>query len=249
LIKRIAKLLLLLILLATGLLAYTFYPRDLEIDPSASAGIGRNRRPLSDLPDGVSFSIVRAGKMPSRQMFSYRGGSPTGPYENGMIAVLVRHSEEMIVLDTGFGSKVDEQWKTIPALMRNLSSIQKEATLKDQLTANGIPAESLRRAFITHSHWDHISGLEDFPSIEVWMPGDELAFIRSGAYPGLADQIIDRLHVNTLSFKDGPYENFESSHDLYDDGSVVMVPLPGHTPGSLGMFVNLKSGKRFLFIG
>ena len=37
--------------------------------------------------------------------------------------------------------------------------------------------------------------------------------------------------------------------DLFDDGSVVFVPLPGHTGGSNGMFVNLRSGKRFFFMG
>ena len=37
--------------------------------------------------------------------------------------------------------------------------------------------------------------------------------------------------------------------DLFGDGSVVLVPLPGHTDGSLGVFVNLRSGKRFLFTG
>ena len=36
---------------------------------------------------------------------------------------------------------------------------------------------------------------------------------------------------------------------MFSDGSVVLVPLPGHTPGSTGLFVNLHSGKRFFFIG
>jgi len=249
LIRRFVRLLLFLFILAIGLLVYTFIPWNLTVDPAAGSGIGRNRRPLADLPDDVSLAIVRAGKMPARQLFSYRGGSLTGPYENGMIAVLVRHGEDLIALDTGFGSKVDEHWKTIPALMRSLSSFEKERPLKEQLAATEISPDSLKRIFITHSHWDHISGLEDFPSVETWMPEDELAFIKSGAYPGLADQIIDRLHVRTFSFKDAPYENFPSSYDLYSDGSVVFVPIPGHTPGSTGMFVNFKSGKRFLFIG
>jgi glyoxylase-like metal-dependent hydrolase (beta-lactamase superfamily II) len=46
-----------------------------------------------------------------------------------------------------------------------------------------------------------------------------------------------------------PYENFLRSLDLFGDGSVVLVPLEGHTPGSIGMFVNLRSGKRFFFVG
>src|SRR5437868_14538031 len=45
------------------------------------------------------------------------------------------------------------------------------------------------------------------------------------------------------------YENFPRSLDVFVDGTIVLVPLPGHTPGSMGMFVNLHSGKRFFFIG
>ena len=239
----------LLLVLAIGLLAYTFAPRNLAIDPAAGEGIGRNRRPLSDLPDNVSLSVVRAGVMPASTLFSYRGGSVSGTYQNGMIAVLVRHGDDLIALDTGYGSRIEEHWKIVPAMLRGLSTYERERTLRDQLAASATSPESLRRIFITHSHWDHLSGLEDFPAVETWMPDAELSFIKSGAYPGLADKIIDQLHVKTFTFKDPPYENFPSSFDLYSDGSVVFVPMPGHTPGSLGMFVNLKSGKRFLFIG
>ena len=35
----------------------------------------------------------------------------------------------------------------------------------------------------------------------------------------------------TLQFEAKPYETFDESADLYKDGSVVLVPLRGHTPG------------------
>lgn len=37
--------------------------------------------------------------------------------------------------------------------------------------------------------------------------------------------------------------------DLYRDGSVVVVPLGGHTPGSIGIFVNLAPTRRFFYVG
>jgi N-acyl homoserine lactone hydrolase len=246
--KRLAALVLLLLLALAGLFAYTFFPITLEPDPNAADGIGRGRSVASELPE-VMVSIVKAGRMSASQAFSYRGGSWSANYENGMMAVLVRHPTATFFLDTGFGSRVDEHWKTIPALMRALSTIHKETTLKDQLAANGIAPEQLKMALITHSHWDHISGLEDFPGLEVWMPQAEFDFIKSGRYPGLADQMIDHLKVKTFEFRPEPYENFNSSYDLFGDRSIILVPLPGHTPGSLGMFVNLRSGRRYFFIG
>ena len=42
---------------------------------------------------------------------------------------------------------------------------------------------------------------------------------------------------------------FTASHDVYGDGSVVIVPAGGHTPGSVIIFVNVSTGQRYAFIG
>ncbi len=42
---------------------------------------------------------------------------------------------------------------------------------------------------------------------------------------------------------------FDESLDLFGDGRLVLVPLPGHTPGSVGLFVTLDSGRRLFFSG
>jgi glyoxylase-like metal-dependent hydrolase (beta-lactamase superfamily II) len=51
------------------------------------------------------------------------------------------------------------------------------------------------------------------------------------------------------AFDGGPYLGFEASHDVFGDGSVVIVPAAGHTPGSVFVFVTEASGKRYAFIG
>jgi len=40
-----------------------------------------------------------------------------------------------------------------------------------------------------------------------------------------------------------------ASLDLFGDRSAVLVPLPGHTPGSAGLFQTTTSGRRMLFCG
>lgn len=48
---------------------------------------------------------------------------------------------------------------------------------------------------------------------------------------------------------EGTYLGFARSEDVFDDGSVVVVEAPGHTPGSIVVFVTLPSAERFAFIG
>lgn len=45
------------------------------------------------------------------------------------------------------------------------------------------------------------------------------------------------------------YNGYAQSLDLFNDGSVVLVAMPGHTTGSIGMFVTVDSGKCYFFIG
>lgn len=46
-----------------------------------------------------------------------------------------------------------------------------------------------------------------------------------------------------------PYFFFLKSHDLYGDGSLVIVPAPGHTPSSIIVFLALPNDRRYALVG
>jgi N-acyl homoserine lactone hydrolase len=251
LLKRASLLLLILLIVGFGLLASTFTAKKLDVEAykgdsdsfASQAGIDPGKLPETTL------SIIKCGKMLSQQAFIFRGGSWSVTYESGMAAALVRHPKATFLFDTGFGVNVDEHIKSIPALMRATTKYEKETSAAAQLQAQGIAADDIKMVLISHSHWDHVSGLEDFKQAEVWATKEEQDYV-STLPSGELIQYLNRLiKWHAFEFSDGAYENFDRSLDLFKDGSIVLVPLPGHTPGSLGMFVNLRSGKRFLFTG
>jgi glyoxylase-like metal-dependent hydrolase (beta-lactamase superfamily II) len=245
---RAFLIILLVVVVLLGAFIYTLLPMNLDIGGEEASNKFSAPVQPTEKPD-VSLSILKAGKMLSQDMFSYRGGAFGKSRDFGMAAVLVKHPKGNILFDSGFGKNVDDHVKTMPWLMQKLTTYVKEVPAAEQLQKGGISQDQISAVYISHSHWDHISGLEDFPGIEVRMPAAELEFIREHRNPGLIDKFIDKLNVKTFEFADQPYENFTRSYDLYNDGSVVFVPLPGHTDGSTGMFVSLPSGKRFFFTG
>lgn len=246
LVKRALGVLVFLVAVLVGLLIYSFTPKKLDVEAYKSgASFVDSAKPTAE----VSLTLLNTGKMISSEVFTYRGGSPGKTYESGMAAALVRHPKGDLMIDAGFGRNVDQHVDRMPALMQWLASYVKEVPAADQMQRAGIDPRNIKQVIITHSHWDHISGLEDFPGVEVLMPPAELEFIRLRRMPGLIDDMIGKLNVRTFNFTEKPYENFTSSYDLFGDGTVVAVPLPGHTDGSLGVFVNLPSGKRFFFTG
>lgn len=250
-LKRILFVVLVVALGGLGLIAYSFRAQTLDVMPYA-------RESRVTMPEGgvvspgrpeVSMSLIKCGKMMSREVFIYRGGRWSATYETGMAAVLVRHPDGDILFDAGFGRNIDEHFSTIPFLMRALTTYEAETPAADQLRAHGIEPESIKAAIISHSHWDHVSGLEDFPGIEVWFAREEVEHIGTVSEGELVRRMRDNLRIRPFEIAGGRYETFERSFDFFGDGSVVLVPLPGHTPGSIGMFVNLKSGRRYFFVG
>jgi glyoxylase-like metal-dependent hydrolase (beta-lactamase superfamily II) len=55
--------------------------------------------------------------------------------------------------------------------------------------------------------------------------------------------------MRSTGSKGGPYLGFPTSHDVYGDGSIVAVPAPGHTPGSVIIFVTLYNETRYALVG
>ncbi len=90
-----------------GLLVYTFTPSRLDVAAYRAPVFHTPALNPSALPE-TSLSLIKCGKMMSKQVFVFRGGSWTEAYDSGMAAVLVRHPQSTLLFDTGFGANVDE---------------------------------------------------------------------------------------------------------------------------------------------
>ena len=154
------------------------------------------------------------------------------------------------LIDSGFGSDVDAHVAGIPWLMRTLSKHQLTSPVADQLRAGGYPMARIKGVVITHAHWDHVSGLPDLSGIPVWTNAAEREFIASGSeHSALIRSFGDTINYQVYQFHKRAYMGYERSHDVYGDGSIVLVPMGGHSPGSTGVFVTLPSGQKFFFVG
>lgn len=122
---------------------------------------------------------------------------------------------------------------------------------RDQLEAAGYDFDRLGGILLTHAHWDHVSGLPDFPGVPVLVSKrDKVAFNKPGMR-GYFGPPFNQFHFNwhEFDFEAGPYLGFPRSHDVYGDGSIVCVPAPGHTPGSIIVFVTLPNNVRYALVG
>lgn len=245
---RVPKKLALLIGVALlAALSWTFIKRPLPV-PTTMGPV---------LPDvagvaGVALSIIRGADMSSQEGFSVRGGSLTKPFVSGLAAFVVEHPRGRLLIDAGVGRDVRAHLDTTPWLLRTLAELTVLQPTVDALEDRGLQPSDVAGIILTHSHWDHVSGLADLRTVPVWITPEELAHARSNDEGGTLYRQIEALGplvLRELRFAGPEYGPFEASHDVYEDGSVVIVPMPGHTPGSVGVFVTDAAGKRVLIIG
>ncbi|CAN5473455.1 MBL fold metallo-hydrolase [soil metagenome] len=228
-------------LLASALLTACVAPASQAAPPPAP--------PTAHPPAGMTLRVVPSGSTESSAGQAFEGGRGDDRRTFVAGAILVDHPKGMLLFDAGYGRDLAEHVKTAPALMRAIIKPQLTTPVAEQLAASGLAPESLMAVVLTHAHWDHVSGLEHFPKTPVWLSKAEFDFIKSGDRSTALARRLGLANYRTFDFPQGAYLGFARSWDVFGDGSVVLVPSPGHTPGSIAAFVNTSDGKHYVLVG
>ena len=230
--------------LPLGLLLRTFSAAPLPAPPPTTEPL-----PQAKPPPGMAIYALPTGVAHRSAAFAYRGGSFFERQDAAITAVLIEHPRGDLLIDAGFGRHIDQQFELLPRALRMITTYERFTPAADQLEAAGRPRESLRAILMTHGHWDHASGVTDFPETPVWVTADERRYIADDAYGMEIAHAATGARWEVYGFDDKPYFGFPRSRDVYGDGAIVVVPAPGHTPGSVIIFVTLPTGKRYAFVG
>ncbi len=242
--KIVSYAILVLLAIGAGALAWSFAPATLPVTAPPTALELIQPQP----PANMRVGVFMAGRMESQGAFAYRGG-PFETIEFGMDVVVVEHPKGILMFDSGFGRNVIKHTETIPWLMRQMSKITPEIPVVDQLSSASLAPERIAGVILTHAHWDHVSGLDDLRGVPVWINQAERDFIREGGDKSTLARSLGELNYRIYDFEGGAYWGFPASHDVFGDGSVVLVPAGGHTPGSIIAFVHSADGVSYALIG
>lgn len=184
-------------------------------------------------------------------------GAGSGRVEFPALVALLHAADGRIGLfDTGYGSDAVELMARWPErAYRELLpiTIEPQQHAAAQLAARGISAEHVHKVVISHFHADHIGGLRDFPSARLihgratapeYALRASLQQARHGFIPqflpsDFSQRAVRHIELPLVASQDLGLvgEIFGPGRDLFGDRSAIIVSLPGHEQGHLGLWL------------
>jgi N-acyl homoserine lactone hydrolase len=162
-----------------------------------------------------------------------------------ILAWAIETDEGVVVVDTGETARTSEagyfpRWHPYFRLAVRID-VRPDQEIGPQLLVLGIRPDDVRTVILTHLHTDHAGGLHHFPKSEVLVSGEELK-LATGFLGRLRGYLPNRWPAwfapRPIVFESIPRGPFDRSYPLTSDGSVVIVPTPGHTPGHVSVIVD-----------
>lgn len=211
-------------------------------------------------PVTLGCAVIEAGSCVHVERLVVREGR-WRPVRLPVLVGVLRHPVHGVVLfDTGLAPRVRraaEAWpRSLYPWLIPFSATDR-ASARTRLLGMGISANEVRTVVLSHFHPDHVGGLRDFPrarivaSKEAWrrVEGAEgWTGLRRGHLPALLPEDFESRLVLVDGTDDGPYGPFPGTHDLLGDGSLRLIPLPGHAAGHLGLLAELGDERRVFFV-
>lgn len=201
----------------------------------------------------ADWAVARSGLINLDHPAAKAAGLVDGDEEIGVYFHVLRHPEfGLFIVDSGVESGFrdpdgNDRVSSLVASAMNTEALEIHTTTSEWIAEQGEP---LAGVFLTHLHLDHVMGLPDVPAgTPVYVgPGEPEAskFVHFFTR-GTIDRMIESADaLRVWPFEADPGSRFEGVVDVFGDGSVWAIHVPGHTPGSTAFLVRTPSGSKLL---
>jgi glyoxylase-like metal-dependent hydrolase (beta-lactamase superfamily II) len=191
--------------------------------------------------------------------FGYFAGRATpGPTRFYAVFLLLEHEKYGVhLIDTGYAKHFPDVTRKLPEkFYRWMTPVQLGESAASLIESRGVRADDVQSIFISHFHGDHIAGLRDFPRAKfvyrrtAYESLMRQRAVKQVAHGFLAKLLPDDFVARSVALEEDAFatsfENFRA-HDFFGDGELLLVDLPGHSPGHTGFAMRTESA-RYLYI-
>jgi N-acyl homoserine lactone hydrolase len=191
----------------------------------------------------VKHAFLFPSRGPRRQLDLFLPGPWSEPLPIHCWAI--EHAGRLLLIDSGE-----------TAAARNVPFARFEVTSEQELpgafAAAGLSLQDVSEVVLTHHHGDHVDGLIHVRA-PVRIHDAELRFVGE-AFPRVMRRILRQplppgFAPEPFALDGGPFGAFPQSRALSEDGRIVAVATPGHTPGHVSVICVEDSGRHVMLAG
>ncbi|HLH62972.1 MAG TPA: MBL fold metallo-hydrolase [Ktedonobacteraceae bacterium] len=210
---------------------------------------------MSSVPVCLQCHILDTGYCIAWEHHLMQGGQRRKIGCHSLVALLYHPQQGWLLWDTGYAPRILTATQRLPFLLYRYATplrLRPELSVVAQLARWNLQPGDIRRVILSHFHADHIAGLRDFPQAEIiaseaayediaWRHG--LRALQRAFIPALLPKDFDK-RVRLLSTFAGPVlPALGQAHDLFGDGSLLLMELPGHARGQMGLLAQTTRGQ------
>jgi len=169
-------------------------------------------------------------------------------WSTGLLSLLIETEQGLVLVDAGLGNGEYETPSLFTKIFRVITEMPFDPgeTALYQIQQLGYRPEDLKHIVMTHMHFDHLSGIADFPHANIHLFRDEYdAFL--GKRKSFYDLAYVSEHIAHLpkfilhDFIDERWFDFDAIR-LPFSPEIWLIPLVGHTRGHCGVAVKTEKG-------
>lgn len=189
----------------------------------------------------MKMQILSGGRLRMRKSIYFPSAEKAETFELPVSAILLRHPQGNVLFDTGCHPSIAEnaetRWGGLAKLM--VPVMKPGDNVLTGLKAVGLVPDDIDVVICSHLHTDHCGCNEFFKKATVMIHALELAAAK-------APDAVDRGYLAADWDHPMPIKTVDGQTDVFGDDRIVLVPLPGHTPGTMGALVKLDNSGQFL---
>ena len=189
----------------------------------------------------MKMHILSGGRLRMRRGVYVAGAEKHETIYLPVACYLLRHRLGNVLFDTGCHPSTETdpegRWGAMSRAMTVLSG--PGDNLITNLESVGLQPEDIDVVVNSHFHTDHCGCNAFFRKATFICHAHELE--------AASQENADKVGYLSIDWKlPMPMETIDGQRDLFNDGRIVLVPLPGHTPGMTGALVALDRSGEYL---
>jgi N-acyl homoserine lactone hydrolase len=189
----------------------------------------------------VKMHILSGGRLRLKKSIYLPDADRSETIDLPVSSVLLRHAQANVLFDTGCHPSVvgnaEARWGGMAKVMAPIMG--PDDNVLAGLASLGLAPEDIDIVVNSHFHPDHCGCNAFFTKATVIVHAREVEAAKAPGSAAGGYLPIEWDHPM-------PMDTIAAERDLFGDGRVVLIPLPGHTPGTIGALAALDRSGAFL---